>query len=85
MLTKKLSRRLLRLEEVHTTAVRAKKASSQGVGSSAAEIVRERLKVPGFEQTGNESLAETTARAFGMTTRELDGYLEERTAAIQAR
>jgi hypothetical protein len=80
MLREKLSRRLLRLEEIHATAVRAKGASSQGVGPSAAEILRERLKVHGFEPTGNESLAETTARAFGMTTRELDGYLEQQAA-----
>jgi hypothetical protein len=79
----KVSRRLVRLEEIHA-AVRAREASSQ-LGPSAAEILRDRLRVRGFEPTGNESLAETTARAFRMTTRELDGYLEERAATRRLR
>ena len=66
----KLCRRLARLEEVHAAAVRAKAASA--VPSwSVCEIIREHLKAHGFVQTGNESLAETTARAFGMNSREL--------------
>jgi hypothetical protein len=76
----KLSRRLMRLEEIHVAAVRAKEAGFQSGVPSAAEILRERLRAHGFEQTGNESLAETTARAFGMSTRELGRYLEERAA-----
>jgi hypothetical protein len=78
----KLSRRLVRLEEIHAAAVREKEACSQRAPSAAA-ILRERLRVHGFEPTGNESLAETTARAFRMTTRELDGYLEQRAGAQQ--
>jgi hypothetical protein len=79
----KLCRRLLRLEEVHAAAVRAQEACSQR-GPSAAEILRERLKVHGFEHTGNESLAETIARAFGVSPRELALYLAERAASLQS-
>jgi hypothetical protein len=38
---------------------------------TAAQILRERLRLRGFEPTGNESLAETLARAFGMDSQEL--------------
>jgi hypothetical protein len=76
----KLSQRLVRLEEIHAAAVRAQEACSQLIGPSAAEIVRERLRVRGFVQTGNESLAETMARAFGMNSGEHRAYLRERTA-----
>ena len=67
----KLSRRLMRLEQIQAAAVRAKAACSSPAGPSVAEIVRERLRVRGFVQTGNESLAETLARAFGMNSQEL--------------
>jgi hypothetical protein len=73
----KLARRLIRLEEIRAAAVRAM-ACSHSEGPSAAEILRARLMARGFVQTGNESLAETTARAWGMSPRELDRYLEER-------
>jgi hypothetical protein len=80
----KLSRRLVRLEEIHAAAVRAKAACAPN-SPSAAEIIRERLRAHGFVETGNESLAETMARAFGMSTRELHKYLEERAAGLQSR
>jgi hypothetical protein len=67
----KLSRRLERLEETHAAAIRAKAACSPPGAPSVAEIIRERLRIRGFVQTGNESLAETLARAFGMTSQEL--------------
>jgi hypothetical protein len=67
----KLSRRLEHLEKTHVAAMRAKAADSQGNGPTAAEIIRERLRLSGYVQTGNESLAETTARAFGMNSQEL--------------
>ena len=76
----KLSRRLVRLEQIHLAAVRAEAACAPPIGPSVAEIVRERLRVRGFVQTGNESLAETMARAFGMRNRELRVYLERRAA-----
>jgi hypothetical protein len=67
----KLSRRLERLEEIHAAAIRAKAARSPPGAPSVAEIIRERLRIRGFVQTGNESLAETTARAFGISSQEL--------------
>jgi hypothetical protein len=66
----KLSRRLERLEEIKAAADRAKAASAVP-SRSACEIIREHLKSHGFVQTGFESMAETTARAFGMNSREL--------------
>ena len=69
MLKEKLSRRLVRLEEIHA-AVRANEAAT-APSVSVCEILRERLRAHGFVQTGNESLAETTARAFGMNSQEL--------------
>jgi len=81
--------RLERLEEIKAAADRAKAACSVSDGLSVAEIIRERLRVRGFVQTGNESLMETMARAFGMNNRELQWYLEARatgrTAALQSR
>jgi hypothetical protein len=67
----KLSRRLMRLEEIHAAAVRAHAASSAPGAPSVAEIIREHLRIRGFVPTGNESLAETLARAFGMNSQEL--------------
>jgi len=66
----KLCRRLVRLEEIHAAAVRAKAASAAPSGN-VCEIIRENLQAHGFVQTGNESLAETTALAFGMNSQEL--------------
>jgi hypothetical protein len=66
----KLSRRLVRLEEIHAAAVRAKAASSEPT-RNVCEMIREHLRARGYVQTGNESLAETTARAFGMNSQEL--------------
>jgi hypothetical protein len=58
------------LEKVHTAAIRAKEAAS-APRINVCEMLRERLKAHGFVQTGNESLAETIARAFGMNSQEL--------------
>jgi hypothetical protein len=81
--------RLERLEEIKAAADRAKAARTPPSGPSVADIVRERLRVRGFVQTGNESLAEAMARAFGMSIRELRADLERRaaggTAALQSR
>lgn len=75
----KLSRRLERLEEIKAVADRAK-AATAAPSRNVCEIIRERLKAHGFMQTGNESLMETMARAFGMTSCELRNYLRERAA-----
>jgi hypothetical protein len=62
---------LERLEEIHASSVRAHAASSAPGAPSVAEIIREHLRIRGFVPTGNESLAETLARAFGMNSQEL--------------
>jgi hypothetical protein len=67
----KLSRRLEHLERLHAAAMRSKAAEPRPGGLTAAQIIRIRLGLRGFVQTGNESLAETTARAFGMNNQEL--------------
>jgi hypothetical protein len=80
--------RLERLEEIKAAADRAKAACAPRNGPSVADRIRERLRLRGFVQTGNESLAETLARALGMTPRELRhlmaGPVEEFNAKLQA-
>ena len=66
----KLSRRLEHLERVHAAAIRAQEAAS-APRINVCEMLREHLKAHGFVQTGNESVAETMARAFGMNSQEL--------------
>jgi hypothetical protein len=67
----KLSRRLEHLEQLHATAMRAKAENPRPGGLAAAQILQIRLGLRGFFPIGNESWAETTARAFGITSREL--------------
>jgi hypothetical protein len=81
----KLSRRLEHLEKLHVAATRAKAADSRASGPTAAEIVRERLRLRGYVQTGNESLAETTGRAFGMNSQELRHLIAGPVEAFNAR
>jgi hypothetical protein len=81
----KLSRRLERLEEIKAAADRAKAACAPRSGPSAAEIIRERLRLRGFVPTGNESMAETLARAFGMTSQELRHLMSGPVEAFNAK
>jgi len=71
----KLARRLERLEEVYAAAVRARE-NTHPSGARAAEILREQLSIRAFVQSASESLEETTARAFGMSVRDLRTYME---------
>jgi hypothetical protein len=80
----KLSRRLLRLEEIHGAAVRAKAASSEP-SRNVSEFIRQHLSARGYVQTGNESLAETTAHAFGMNSQELRSLLAGPVEAFNAK
>lgn len=66
----KLSRRLEHLEMVHAAAVRAQEVAS-APRINVCEMLREHLKAHGFVQTGNESLAETMARALGLNSQDL--------------
>jgi hypothetical protein len=71
----KLSMRLEHLEQVHSAVMRARAEELRPGGLTAAQILQIRLGRRGFSPTGNESWAETTARAFGMTSRELRSLL----------
>ena len=83
----KLSRRLKDLEKVHEAAVRAKEAAA-APRINVCEMLREHLKAHGFVQTGNESVAETMARAFGMNSQEprhlMAGPVEAFNARLQS-
>jgi hypothetical protein len=81
----KLSQRLEFLEKRHAAALRAKAADPHPSGLTAAQILREGLRRRGFVQTGNESLAETTARAFGMSPREMRSLMAEPVEAFNAK
>jgi hypothetical protein len=80
--------RLERLEQIKAATDRAKAACVPRIGPSVADIIRERLRLKGFVPTGNESLAETMARAFGMNSQELRhlmaGPVEAFNAKLQA-
>ena len=66
----KLNRRLEHLEKVHAATIRAREAAA-APRINLCELIREHIKAHGFVRTGNESLAETTARALGMNSQEL--------------
>ena len=51
-------------------------------GDSGASVIAARLARWGIVRAENESLAETTARALGMSTRELRAELELRAARV---
>lgn len=80
----KLSRRLERLEEIKAAADRAKAASAVP-SRNVCEIIREHLSARGYVQTGNGSLAETTARAFGINSQELRSLLAGPVEAFNAK
>ena len=80
----KLSRRLVRLEEIHAAAVRAREASEEP-SRNVCETIRQHLSARGYVQTGNESLAETTARAFGIDSQELRRMLAGPVEAFNAK
>jgi hypothetical protein len=81
----KLSRRLVRLEEIHAAAVRAQAAEPRPGGLTAAQIIQIRLGLRGFFPIGNESWAEVTARAFGITSPELRSLLRGPVEAFNAK
>jgi hypothetical protein len=51
--------------------MRAKAAEPRPGRLTAAQIIQIRLELRGFFPIGNESWAEVTARAFGITSQEL--------------
>jgi hypothetical protein len=81
----KLCRRLEHLEQLHAAAMRAKAEEPRPGGLTAAEIIQIRLGLRGFFPIGNESWAEVTARAFGITNRELRSLLAGPAEAFNAK
>jgi hypothetical protein len=61
--------RLQQLEQ--RSAARVSALRKEESGTSAIDTIRELLSAAGIEREANESLAETTARALGITCREL--------------
>ncbi|MBZ5625192.1 MAG: hypothetical protein LAQ69_41800 [Acidobacteriia bacterium] len=78
-MTTQLKRRLVSLEEA---VVRQRTATP--CPSPAPEIAQ-RLARIGIVRDPNESLAETTARAMGISVRELRAELQQRAAGITSR
>jgi hypothetical protein len=69
MMKQQLHRRLAELERVAEARVRAQPADDDE--DSSIEMVKQYLRARGIEQSPLESLAETFARALGITCREL--------------
>ena len=61
--------RLQELEQWSAARLSAQRKAEPG--TSAIETIRELLSAAGIVREANESLAETTARALGITCREL--------------
>jgi hypothetical protein len=83
----KLNRRLEHLEKAYAATIRAQVAAA-APRINICELISQHLKAHGFVQTGNESLAETTARALGMNSHEfrhlIAGPVEAFNAKLQA-
>jgi len=72
-LGKQFYNRLTQLEQI---SAKTAKFDAPDPGPSAVDELREWLREYGFEPQGNESLAQVTARALGMSCRELKARLE---------
>ena len=81
----KLSRRLQQLELVHAATMRANAEDPQPGGLTPAQILQIRLGRRGYFPIGNESWADTTARAFGITNREFRNLLAGPAEAFNAK
>jgi hypothetical protein len=77
-----ISRRLERVEMKMRPALEAMRKTAILEGPPAIEVLRANLARMGVEQEGNESLAETTARALGVTCQELRRHLQLRAAML---
>jgi hypothetical protein len=79
-----ISRRVHRLEGQLRPALEAMRKAAVPPGPSAAELIRANLARMGIDQQGDESLAETMARAMGISCQELRRYLHLRALAVDA-
>jgi hypothetical protein len=66
-----ISRRVHRLEDRFRPALEAMRKAAVPEGPPVVEVLRANLARLGVEQGPNESLAETTARAMGISYQEL--------------
>jgi DNA-binding transcriptional regulator YiaG len=76
-MTKTVKSRIARLEETHQRKVRANDRSFEEDSAAAIEKVQQYLSEQGIQQSPEESLAETFARALGISTDELKKWLME--------
>ena len=76
---KALTKRLVRLEARFGSMAEAMRTPAV---PSGAQVIAERLSALGIVREGNESLAETTARAFGWSMAELRAALLRRAAGL---
>lgn len=74
--------RVRRLEDRYGAAIKARR---QQDGPSGTDVLTGILARFGIVPSPNESLAETTARAMGLSMRELRTELERRAAGFTAR
>ena len=73
--------RVRKLEDRYGAAINARR---QQDGPSGTDVLKGILARFGIVREGNESLAETTARAMGLSVRELRAELHRRAAGITA-
>ena len=78
----KLRRRLEELEKISAAA--AQRTGSGASADSAIETIRALLRANNFQQEPNDSLAQTFARFLGITSRELDERLMQRSYGNQS-
>ena len=78
---KALTKRLLRLEARFGWMAEAMRKAAV---PSGAQQIAESLSALGIVREPNESLAETTARAMGLSVRELRSELQQRAAGASA-
>ena len=78
----KLRKRLEELEKINAAA--AHRTGSGASADSAIETIRALLRANNFQQEPNDSLAQTFARFLGITSRELDERLMQRSYGNQS-
>ena len=76
-----IGKRMNRLEDQFRPALEAMRKAAVPEGPPATEVLRKNLARMGIEQEATESLAETTARAMGISCQELRQRLMMRAGA----
>jgi hypothetical protein len=73
-----------RLEELEKISAAAQRINGRESADSAIETIRALLRANDFQQEPNDSLAQTFARFLGITSRELDERLMQRSYGNQS-